>query len=78
MKASDVKHALYNEHGVDGQTEQQTAREALNHAGERGYVDTSGVTYEWGRVIAMSETSGVQRWGRESWLVAEASIAVTV
>lgn len=51
VKAADVKHALYEDHGVDGQSEQtwweQTAREALSHAAERGYIDSSGVTYEW-------------------------------
>lgn len=51
VTASDVKHALFEDHGVEQQTEQtwweQTARAALQHAAGRGYVEVDGIQYQW-------------------------------
>lgn len=51
VTAGDVKHALYDTHGVDGQTEQtwwtETAREAFRTAESNGYVEIDGRKYEW-------------------------------
>ncbi|ADB63998.1 hypothetical protein Htur_5270 (plasmid) [Haloterrigena turkmenica DSM 5511] len=51
VTAGDVKHALYDDHGIDGQTEQtwwtETARKAFRQAAENGYVEIDGRSYEW-------------------------------
>lgn len=51
VRAMDVKTALYDDHALEGQNEQtwweNVARDALQHAADRGYVDTPGRMYEW-------------------------------
>jgi len=53
VTAGDVKRALYDRVGVDGQTEQtwwtETARAAYQHAASNGYVEIDGRSYEWVR-----------------------------